>query len=100
MVNIMTKRTKKVGIAGRLGARYGIRIRRRIQEVDAIKSAKHKCPKCLQVSVKRVASGIWRCRHCDFVFAGGAYTPFVTKGIVSVEVTEEKEEGGVDVQVQ
>jgi ribosomal protein L37AE/L43A len=31
--------------------------------------------------VKRVASGVWKCRRCGLTFAGGAYRPVVTTSI-------------------
>jgi len=74
----MSRRTRKVGVAGRFGPRYGVRIRRRVQEIEEGLRVRHACPKCLAVSVKRRSSGVWACRRCGTVFAGGAYRPVVT----------------------
>jgi len=71
----MTKRTKKVGVTGRFGARYGVKPRNELAAVLSVKAAAYECPSCKHVAVKRVARGIWRCRKCDLTFAGGAYTP-------------------------
>ncbi len=77
----MARRTKKTGAAGPLGPRYGVRVRRRVREVLERKSRWHPCPRCHHASVKRVSSGIWRCRRCDYTFAGGAYRPIVTTAV-------------------
>ena len=74
----MTRRTKKVGLAGRYGARYGVRVRKQTKTVETAKGKSYECPRCHQVAVRRVASGIWRCRRCDLKFAGGAYTPNIS----------------------
>ena len=65
--------TKKAGSAGRFGARYGLRIRRKINEVDKKLKAKHTCTSCLKKSMKRLAAGIWYCTKCKFKVAGKAY---------------------------
>lgn len=74
----MTRRTKKVGVAGRYGARYGVRIRKQVAAVTAAKNKSYECPRCKHVAVKRVSTGIWKCRRCDLKFAGGAYSPKVS----------------------
>lgn len=81
MVSLMTKRTKKVGIAGKYAARYGVRVRKRMADVETARTQKYACPRCLMVSVKRTSSGIWQCRKCSLTFAGGAYVPTITEGI-------------------
>jgi large subunit ribosomal protein L37Ae len=74
----MARRTRKVGPVGRFGPRYGVRIRRRVQEVEEGMRRRHVCPNCAAAAVKRRSSGVWACRHCGAVFAGGAYRPVVT----------------------
>jgi large subunit ribosomal protein L37Ae len=69
----MSKRTKKVGRTGWMGPRYGIRIRRRVLDIDTQRSARSACPKCSTVTVRRVASGVFECRRCGNRFASGAY---------------------------
>ncbi len=71
----MTRRTKKVGIAGQYGVRYGVRTRKAVAAVLEVKKRTYECPRCKHVAVHRVSSGIWRCRNCELKFAGGAYTP-------------------------
>jgi large subunit ribosomal protein L37Ae len=71
----MSRRTKKVGIAGRLGARYGLSARKQIRNIETEQRKRHECPRCHHVAVKRESTGIWNCRHCDLRFAGGAYSP-------------------------
>ncbi|MCJ2555511.1 MAG: 50S ribosomal protein L37ae [Candidatus Thermoplasmatota archaeon] len=71
----MARKTKKTGISGRFGARYGVTIRKRIRDVEREKVKKHLCPSCNHKAVKRVDTGIWRCRRCGTTFAGGAYRP-------------------------
>lgn len=71
----MSKRTKKVGPAGRLGARYGVRIRRRIADVEIVSKGRHECPTCKAVAMARTASGIWVCRHCGSKMASSSYMP-------------------------
>lgn len=74
-------RTKIARSTARFGARYGSTLRKRVREIEAKLRAKHKCPYCLTVgSLKRKAVGIWFCRKCGKVFAGGAYTPFSERG--------------------
>ncbi len=91
----MARRTRKVGVVGRYGPRYGVRIRRRVQEIDEGARRKYVCPNCQAVAVKRRASGVWACRHCGTVFAGGAYRPVVTtsfkREITAVKEGEEPE---------
>ena len=77
----MSRRTKKVRSVGRFGPRYGVRIRRRMQEVEAEQRKRHQCPRCLAHSVKREGTGVWLCRRCGLRFAGGAYKPIVTTAV-------------------
>ena len=69
----MSKRTKKVGNTGWMGPRYGIRIRRRVLDLDRERSKDAACPQCSTITISRVASGVFECRRCGTRFASGAY---------------------------
>ncbi|MHA1711498.1 MAG: 50S ribosomal protein L37ae [Candidatus Freyarchaeota archaeon] len=84
-------RTKKVGVAGRFGARYGVRVRDRVKKIETQMKQKHKCPKCTTKAVKRVSVGIWTCRKCGYTFAGGAYIPVTGAGKEKGRVVESLE---------
>jgi len=66
--------TKKVGSAGRFGARYGRKPRQRVAEIESKLKQWHKCPYCMKKRVKRVSIGIWKCKACESKFTGKAYT--------------------------
>lgn len=74
----MARRTRKAGIVGRFGPRYGVRIRRRVQEIEEGLRKRHTCPRCQAIAVRRKSTGVWECRRCGNIFAGGAYRPIVT----------------------
>ncbi|MBU0624349.1 MAG: 50S ribosomal protein L37ae [Candidatus Thermoplasmatota archaeon] len=71
----MSKRTKKVGTSGRLGPRYGVRVRKRIADIEAVSKGRHECPVCHGVALGRSATGIWICRHCGAKMASSSYMP-------------------------
>ncbi|MGC8812464.1 MAG: 50S ribosomal protein L37ae [Candidatus Aenigmatarchaeota archaeon] len=68
-------RKRKVGTAGRFSVRYGKRIRLGVSEIEKVQKQRHVCPNCNMPYVKRVASGIWKCKKCGLKFAGLAYYP-------------------------
>ncbi|KAL9252720.1 Large ribosomal subunit protein eL43y-like protein [Drosera capensis] len=71
---IRAKRTKKVGIVGKYGTRYGASLRKQIKKMEVSQHSKYFCEFCGKYSVKRKAVGIWGCKDCGKVKAGGAYT--------------------------
>ena len=71
----MSKRTKKVGSSGRLGVRYGVTVRKRIADIEAVAKGRHECPKCKAVAMSRKANGIWFCNHCGAILASSSYMP-------------------------
>ena len=77
------KRAKKLGPAGGLGARYGVRARRRYSEILTEVRRKHRCPQCYSNTVRRESVGIWLCTKCGFKFAGGAYQPRTKLGVTA-----------------
>lgn len=66
-------RTKKVGMAGKYGSRYGRRIRERI--VKAGPTRRFRCPSCMKLTLRRESAGIWCCSSCGIRIAGKAYKP-------------------------
>jgi len=95
----MAKRTKKVGPAGRLGARYGVRIRKRIGDIEVQSKGRHECPRCRVVALQRSANGIWSCRHCGHNYASSSYMPTppvsVKRELAEVLAKVEAKEKGV-----
>ncbi|CAM6031292.1 unnamed protein product, partial [Sphagnum compactum] len=67
------KRTKKAGIVGKYGTRYGASLRKQIKKIEITQHSKYICSFCGKNSVKRTAVGIWECRRCHKVVAGGAW---------------------------
>jgi large subunit ribosomal protein L37Ae len=88
--------TKKVGIVGRFGAKYGTSVRYRVKKCESYKLAPGKCPRCETKAVKRASVGLWRCRKCGAVFTGGAYTPSTPLGQQSFRITKRKEKESVE----
>ncbi|MDR0509027.1 MAG: 50S ribosomal protein L37ae [Candidatus Methanoplasma sp.] len=80
----MAKRTKKAGTSGKFGARYGVVVRNRVKNIEAHQKSRHECPICHHMSVKRVSSGIWECRHCAAKFAAEAYSPKTKRDVSQV----------------
>jgi large subunit ribosomal protein L37Ae len=73
-------RTKKVGITGRFGARYGRKAKRTVKAIEENMKRDHVCPQCDRPAVRRISAGIWKCRKCGNVFTGGAYLPTTPMG--------------------
>lgn len=73
-------RTKKVGSTGKLGARYGAKLRRRVLDIEKKRNEPNRCPACATRALKRQAVGLWKCNKCNLLFAGGAYVPFTDAG--------------------
>ncbi|KAI8546709.1 hypothetical protein RHMOL_Rhmol07G0141100 [Rhododendron molle] len=71
---LLTKRTKKAGIVGKYGTRYGASLRKQIKKMEVSQHSKYFCEFCGKYAVKRKAVGIWGCKDCGKVKAGGAYT--------------------------
>lgn len=68
-------RKKKIGTAGRFGSRYGKKDRQAVADIEKIQRLRHNCPRCGLPYVKRLASGIWKCRKCGNTFTGPSYYP-------------------------
>ncbi len=66
--------TKKVGAAGKFGARYGKKLRDNYAKIHASSKKKYNCPVCArEKAVRRLSFGVWECKNCKTKFASGAY---------------------------
>lgn len=65
---------EKLGSAKRFGARYGKKPKQLFAEIEKLQRAKHKCPYCHYIKVRRLSYGIWHCKKCNSKFTGKAYT--------------------------
>mmetsp|Transcript_26033 Transcript_26033/g.31937 ORF Transcript_26033/g.31937 Transcript_26033/m.31937 type:complete len:96 (-) Transcript_26033:155-442(-) len=81
-----SKRTKKVGITGKYGTRYGATLRKLIRKIEVSQTTKYRCAFCGKDKVKRKCVGIWECKGCRKVVAGGAYS-LSTSAAVQVRST-------------
>eukprot|EP00924_Labyrinthula_sp_SR-Ha-C_P008969 snap_masked-scaffold_2-processed-gene-8.14-mRNA-1 protein AED:0.02 eAED:0.02 QI:0/-1/0/1/-1/1/1/0/93 len=70
----MARRTKKAGIVGKYGTRYGASLRKVIKKIEIAQHSRYACPFCGKTAVKREVVGIWQCRACKRQIAGGAYS--------------------------
>jgi large subunit ribosomal protein L37Ae len=82
----MGKRTKKVGITGKYGTRYGSTLRKLVKKIEISQHSTYHCAFCGKDNVKRTCVGIWECKTCRKVVAGGAYT-LATPSAVTVRST-------------
>merc|ERR1711916_119890 len=69
----MAKHTKKQGIVGKYGTRYGASLRKICKKLEVTQHARYGCPFCGKDAVKRTNVGIWDCRGCGKTMAGGAW---------------------------
>jgi large subunit ribosomal protein L37Ae len=61
------------GSSKRFGARYGRKVKSRVEKIESRLRKKHKCPYCLKIGVGRLAKGIWECKKCGSKFSAKAY---------------------------
>merc|ERR1739848_370828 len=79
--NKMAKRTRKVGITGKYGTRYGASLRKMAKKIEVSQHAKYTCKFCCKDSMKRSAVGIWKCKGCRKTVAGGAWAPSTSAAV-------------------
>jgi len=71
----MARHTKRVGITGKYGTRYGASLRKQVKKYEIQQRTKYHCQFCGKDNVKRVAAGIWQCKSktCRKTIAGGCW---------------------------
>lgn len=74
----MAKRTRKVGITGKYGTRYGASLRKDVKKMEITQHARYACTFCGRNAVKRTVVGVWKCGGCNKTMAGGAWTVSTT----------------------
>jgi large subunit ribosomal protein L37Ae len=79
----MARRTKKVGICGKYGMKYGASLRKTIKKIEISQRKKYPCQFCGKTAVKRTVVGIWTCLKCRKSTTGGAYTPTTPAAITA-----------------
>ena len=77
---------KRTGITGKYGTRYGSSLRKQVKKMEISQHATYTCMFCGKNSMRRSAVGIWKCRTCKKVYAGGAYSVH-TGGAMTVRST-------------
>mmetsp|Transcript_29557 Transcript_29557/g.74348 ORF Transcript_29557/g.74348 Transcript_29557/m.74348 type:complete len:93 (+) Transcript_29557:253-531(+) len=82
----MAKRTRKLGIVGKYGTRYGSSLRKQIKKIEISQHSNYTCTFCGKNKIKRIAVGIWKCKACLCVVAGGAWC-LQTQGAITVRGT-------------
>lgn len=82
----MYSHTKKVGLMGKYGPRVGRKSREEARKIYEESYRSRTCISCGKGRVKRNASGIWQCRTCGVLFAGGAFVPLPKKEAIETEV--------------
>ncbi|GAU87238.1 hypothetical protein RvY_00120 [Ramazzottius varieornatus] len=82
----MAKRTKKVGITGKWGTRYGASLRKTAKKLEITQHSKYTCLFCGKDAMRRSCVGIWSCRRCRKTVAGGAYV-YATTAAATVRST-------------
>ncbi|EDQ89363.1 uncharacterized protein MONBRDRAFT_37079 [Monosiga brevicollis MX1] len=79
----MARHTKKVGVVGKYGTRYGASLRKQVKKIEISQHARYTCMFCGKTAMKRNAVGIWNCKACKKTVAGGAWSirlkPFVSE---------------------
>ncbi|KAF9244672.1 ribosomal protein L37ae, partial [Melanogaster broomeanus] len=77
-----TKRTRKVGVTGKYGTRYGASLRKQVKKMEITQHARYTCTFCGKASLYTLQPGrpvgIWSCRSCKKTIAGGAWTVSTT----------------------
>lgn len=58
-----------------MGSRYGVKHRKKFNEIRRKTTSAFVCAKCGKASVKHAGFALWNCRSCGATFAGGAYSP-------------------------
>merc|ERR1712141_96125 len=71
----MAKRTKKVGIVGKYGTRYGASLRKLIKRMEVSQHKRYTNPYPGSDTLKRHSVGIWECKKSGVKISGGAYVP-------------------------
>merc|ERR1739848_267538 len=74
----MAKRTKKVGIVGKYGTRYGASLRKLIKRMEVSQHKRYTNPYTGGDTLKRHSVGIWECKKSGMKMSGGAYVPETT----------------------
>ncbi|MCD6229222.1 MAG: 50S ribosomal protein L37ae [Candidatus Diapherotrites archaeon] len=67
--------TKKVGVSGRFGQRYGLKNRKQVKKIEEVERKLHICPGCGLPKLKRTSNARFECKKCGKIFTGGAYIP-------------------------
>lgn len=65
-------KSKSASLKG-LGAKYGLKPRKKFTAVHRLLKSKRKCTECGSIRFVRQAVGIWMCKKCGFKIAGLAY---------------------------
>ncbi|XP_043845775.1 60S ribosomal protein L37a-like [Dromiciops gliroides] len=80
-IDNVVKRTKKVGIVGKYGTRYGASLRKMVKKIEISQHAKYTCSFCGETKIKRWAVGIWHCGSCMQTVVGGTWTYNTTSAV-------------------
>ena len=74
-------KTKKVGMSGKFGARYGSKVRKAWNVITEKQKGLVKCPRCeTKLRNMRQYNGLWHCKKCDATWTGGCWESTTPRG--------------------